>query len=288
MELNDIKTVLVLGAGTMGQQVALIISLYGFDVCLYDIDKNILDKALIRIKRLAQELIQGKKCTNKQVQGALARLQFFTDPEQAALDADFLIESVPEDPSLKAKVFAQFNELCREHTIFTTNTSSLIPSMFAHATGRPDRFAALHFHDVRITNIVDVMPHPGTSKKTLDLIIGFARAIGQDPIVLKKENHGYVFNAMLMEWLKSALTLAANKVASIQDIDRAWIGVMNSPLGPFRVMDSIGLDTVWKITDYWAQKTNDSQAKKNALFLKSYVDEGKLGIKSGEGFYLYK
>ena len=287
MKLEDIRKVLVVGAGTMGQQIALQVSLYGFDVCLYDIQKDILNNARRRIKDLGQKLIQDRKWTNKQIEQALGRIKFTTDPEEAAYNADFLSESVPEDPDLKSKVFAQFNELCKDEAIFTTNTSSLIPSMLAHKTGRADRFAALHFHDIRITRIVDVMPHPGTSKETLALIVDFAKAIGQDPIVLRKENHGYVFNAMLMEWLKSALTLAANGVATIEDIDKAWMGVMNSPIGPFTIMDSIGLDTVWKITDYWAKKTNDPQAKKNALFLKSYVDQGKLGIKSGEGFYFY-
>ncbi len=194
---------------------------------------------------------------------------------------------MPEDPKLKGKVFAQFNEICPAHAIFTTNTSSLVPSMFAEATGRPERFAAFHFHDTRVTNIVDIMPHPQTSLEVVDLIEAFAVRIGQIPIMLKKENFGYVFNALIMELFKSAQTLAANDVASIEDVDRAWMGVMHTPVGPFGIMDSIGIDTVWKVTDYWAKIVKDPQQIANAAFMKPYVDKGDLGEKTGKGFYSY-
>ena len=138
---------------------------------------------------------------------------------------------VPEDPNLKARIFAQFNLLCPERTVFTTNTSSLVPSMFAEATGRQDRFAAFHFHDIRFTRIVDIMPHPGTAPKTIILIKAFADKIEQTALVLKKETSGYLFNAMFMKLVEAAQTLASSGVASVEDIDRAWMGVMNAPSG---------------------------------------------------------
>ena len=136
-------------------------------------------------------------------------------------------ESVPEDPALKGRVLAQFNALCPARTIFTTNTSTLLPSMFAAATGRPDRVVALHFHPpVWSSNVADVMPHPGTSPETTDLVLAFARRIGQIPIHLRKESYGYVFNAMYSAMNEAALALAANGVASVEDVDRAWMGIM--------------------------------------------------------------
>ena len=129
--------------------------------------------------------------------------------------------------------------------------------MFSEATAASGRFAAFHFHDIRVTKIVDIMPHPGTSKETVETIQAFAERIGQVAIMLKKENFGYVFNAMLMELFKSAQTLAANDVASVEDIDRAWMGVMHTPMGPFGIIGSIGIDTVWKVTDYWARIVNN-------------------------------
>src|SRR6056297_4091737 len=207
--------------------------------------------------------------------------------EEAARDCDIVSESIPEDPALKGKVFSQFNVLCPERTIFTTNTSTLLPSMFAEETGRPDRLAALHLHDVRITKVVDVMPHPGTSSETMETVETFARNIGQLPLVMKKQSPGYVFNFMLSALFKSAQQLAANDVASVEDIDRAWMGVMHTPIGPFGIMDSVGLDTVYKITDYWANKLQDKNALANAEFMKQYVDSGHLGAKTGRGFYRY-
>ncbi|MCF8029041.1 MAG: 3-hydroxyacyl-CoA dehydrogenase [Desulfobacteraceae bacterium] len=287
MNIDDISTVLIIGAGTMGQQIGFQCAACGYDVILHDISQDMIDKAKERLGRLARNYMKSSRIDQQAADAALARIRTETDPEQAGRSADFISESVPEDPELKAKVLARFNEICPAHTIFTTNTSSLLPSMFAGTTGRPERFAAFHFHDTRFNYIVDIMPHPGTSPDTVTLIEGFARRIHQVPIVLKKENHGYVFNAMLIQLLESAQSLAANDVASIEDIDRSWMGVMGMDIGPFGLMDSIGIDTAWKINDYWARQTGDPQRKKNTEFLKKYVDSGNLGTKTGKGFYTY-
>ncbi len=121
------------------------------------------------------------------------------------------------------------------------------------------------------------MPHPGTSPETVALIRAFAKKIGQVAIVLQKENSGYVFNAMLMNLLDPAQTLAAKQVAAIKDIDRSWMGVMGTHIGPFGMMDGIGIDTAHKVADYWARQTKNPQKKANADFLKQYVDKGFLG-----------
>jgi len=287
MKVDDIRKVLIIGAGTMGQQIGFQCALHGCGVALYDVSQDVLDKSGVRLKKLAAEFTAAGKLSAEACAAVLARLTLTTDAAAAAAEADLVSESVPEDPQLKARVFAQFNDLCPERTVFTTNTSSLVPSMFAGATGRPDKFLAFHFHDVRLTNMVDIMPHPGTSPETVALVGAFAARIGQVAIVLEKENHGYLFNAMLMEWMKTAQTLASRGVAGIEDIDRAWMGVMHAPVGPFGIMDSIGLDTALKVTDYWAGVLNDPQAKMNADFLRRYVAAGKLGVKSGGGFYDY-
>lgn len=287
MEIEDVKTVLVVGSGTMGQQIGFQCAASGLDVIFYDISADMLETAMGRMGKLAKTYISSGRLTENSAQETLLRIKTETDPETAGRYADMISESVPEDPDLKGRTFAMFNDICPAHTIFTTNTSSLLPSMFAQATGRPDRFAALHFHDTRFTNIVDIMPHPETSPETIALIEAFAKKIGQVAIVLQKENNGYVFNAMFMMLLESAQTLAAKGVASIADIDRSWMGVMHTMVGPFGMMDSIGIDTVYKITDYWAKKTGNSQQAANADFLKQYVDQGHLGVKTGRGFYTY-
>lgn len=287
MKIEDIKRVLILGAGTMGQQIGFLCAMHGYDVVYYDLSQDVLDKALRRIAKLGSWYISMGRLTEEKLQHALARISATPDPEKAARDADLISESVPEDPGLKGKVFAQFNKLCPERTIFTSNTSMLVPSMFAEATGRPEKLVALHFHDVRSTDVVDVMPHPGTAPEVTQLVHDFAVSIGQIVIVLHRENSGYVFNTMLSSLFSSALTLASRNVAAIEDIDRAWMGVMHTAMGPFGIMDQVGLSTVWTITDYWAKKTGDAQAQANADFLKEYVDRGLLGFKSNRGFYSY-
>jgi 3-hydroxybutyryl-CoA dehydrogenase len=287
MKSDDIKTVLIIGAGTMGAQIGLQCAVHGLEINLYDISSEALEKGMSMIQGFTGSMIAQGFVTEKDAAAALARIHPTTDASQAA-QADLVSESVPEDPQLKGKVLAQFNQLCPPHTIFTTNTSSLVPSMYADATGRPDRFAALHFHTyVWISNVVDVMPHPGTSAETLDLLEAFARRIGQIPIRLAKENHAYVFNSMLNSLLRSASSLAAREVTSFQNIDRAWMGVMKSPLGPFGIMDQVGLDTVWEINQYWANVLKDDELQAIADMIKVYVDQGYLGVKSGQGFYAY-
>ena len=287
MHVDDIRTVLIVGSGTMGQQIGFHCAASGCEVVYYDISRELLDKAMKRAEKLANNYVKSNRLTRDAAAEALNRLRATDDPADAGRNADFVSESIPEDPELKGRVFAQFNDICPAHTIFTTNTSSLKPSMFADATGRPEKFAAFHFHDLRVTNVVDIMPHPKTSQETIALIEAFAERTGLLPIMLKKENFGYVFNAMLMELFKSAQSLAANGVASVEDIDRAWMGVMYTPMGPFGIMDSIGLDTVWKITDYWAKILQDKKAIANAEFMKQYVDKGHLGTKTKQGFYTY-
>ena len=284
---RKIKKVLILGAGTMGLQIGLQCAASGFEVMVYDPYEDALEAAQKRLGRLAERLAAGARITRDQAETALTRMGFSSDPETAGRDADFINESVPEDPELKARVFSRFNEICPEHTIFTTNTSTLIPSMIAEATGRPDRFAAFHFHDCMLTNVVDIMPHPGTSEATLAVIRQFCSDIAQFPVELKKEQHGYVFNTMLSELMGAALGLASKEVAAVPDIDRAWMGIMKTLVGPFGIMDSIGLETVYKVTDYWAEKTEDPQGRRSAAFLKAYVDRGDLGMKTGKGFYTY-
>lgn len=288
MDADDIRTVLVVGAGTMGQQIALQCATHGFAVTLLDTEQAALDRARARLEALAGHVASDPAFAHTDVVADVARISATTDPAEAAHEADLVSESVPEDPALKGRVFAELDRLCPARTIFATNTSSLVPSLFADATGRPDRLAALHFHQpVWSATIVDVMPHPGTSPETVETLVGFAGRIGQVPIRLLRESPGYVFNAMYNALNREAITLAANGVATVEDIDRAWTTVTKMPNGPFGMLDHVGIDTAWHITDYWARTLGDAQLTRNAAFLKSYLDQGRAGVKSGRGFYDY-
>ena len=287
MNASDIQRVLVVGAGTMGVQVALQCAAHGVDVRLHDSDEAVLRRAMETVRRRAPELAAAEVLSAAELEETIARVG--PDPDlSSASDADLVIECVPEDPVLKGRVFADLNERCPERTTFATNASSLLPSMFAKATGRPDRFAALHFHNtVWVSNVADVMGHPGTSAETLALLEAFARRIGQVPIVLHREHVGYVLNAMLSAVNREALTLVANDVSTVEDVDRSWMGVMKMPVGPFGILDGVGLDTVLDITRFWADTLHDPQLRANAALLDPYVERGDLGVKAGRGFYTY-
>ena len=289
MQIDEVRRVVIVGSGTMGQQIGFQCAGHGFDVVLYDIVPAALESARGRIEAYAEGLVAGGVITAEVRDSAWARISMTTERSVAAADADLISEAVLEDPKLKGRVLAEFDALCPPRTIFATNTSTLLPSQFAKATGRPDRVIALHFHlPVWVNNLADVMAHKGTAPEVTELVREFARRIGQVPIVLRREHNGYVFNAMYTALNREAITMAEQDVASIEDIDRAWMHVTKSPYGPFGALDAVGLDTAWKISDYWARQLSlDRQLRRNANFLKGYVERGELGVKSGKGFYSY-
>ncbi|MGH2881915.1 MAG: 3-hydroxyacyl-CoA dehydrogenase NAD-binding domain-containing protein, partial [Solirubrobacteraceae bacterium] len=255
MQIDEIRRVVVVGAGTMGQQIGFKCAGHGLDVVLYDITPEALESARQRIESYAAKLVGDGAITAEARDSARARISSTTDAAEAAAAADLLVEAVPEDPALKRRVLAEFDALCPPHTIFTTNTSMLLPSQLAKSIKRPERLIALHFHlPVWVSNVADVMPHKGTAPEVSGAVIEFARQIGQIPIALRCEHHGYVFNAMYSAMNREAITMAERGVASIEDIDRAWMGVAKSPTGPFGELDMVGIDTAFKITDYWARK----------------------------------
>ncbi|MFZ5565126.1 MAG: 3-hydroxyacyl-CoA dehydrogenase [Thermodesulfobacteriota bacterium] len=287
VKADQIKKVLVLGAGTMGQQIGFLCASNGFDTTIYDLSRDLLDTAKKRMEKLSRQFVARHRITEPEAIASLNRITLTTEASLAAENADFVSESVTESVEIKCRVFETFHPLCPGRAVFTTNTSSLIPSMLTHAVGRPKQFAAFHFHNTLTTDIVDIMPHPETAKETVDTIHAFALRLGQTPILFKKENHGYAFNALLMNLCDTALYLAAGGVASVEDIDRSWMGIMHMKIGPFGIMDSIGLDTVLKVNEVWADQLNDPRALTNVEFLKRYIKDGKRGEKTGEGFYKY-
>jgi 3-hydroxybutyryl-CoA dehydrogenase len=288
MQIEDVRRVAIIGAGTMGQQIGFQCAGHGYDVMVYDIATSALEAARKRIEAYAEGLEAGGAITSELRVSAQARIALTTDLPTAAQDADLVSEAVPEDPDLKGRVLAEFNAVCPPRTIFMTNTSTLLPSQFAEASGRGDRLLALHFHlPVWVNNLADVMPHAGTAPEVTQLVLAFARRIGQVPIELRREHNGYVFNSMYGALNSAAIALAQQGVASIEDIDRSWMHVTKAPVGPLGALDAVGLDTAWTITDYWARRLGDGQLRANAAFLKEYIDRGDLGVKTGRGFYTY-
>lgn len=279
LKISDIHHVLILGAGTLGLRVGLQAALSGYKVCIYDIDSKQLEIA----KKVQEKLLNSFSLPSNSMKNIIDSIQFSTDAELAAKDADIVNESVIEDIKVKKEVWKQFGALCPPHTIFTTNTSFLLPSMFSAASGRAERFCAFHFHDVFVANVVDIMPHTDTADWVIDLLYEFGLKLKQTPVIVQKESSGYLFNFMLLNSLQAAVLLLDKGIGSIQDIDRSWMGNFNMPVGPFGMLDQIGLDTAWRI----ANNQNTNEGDRFASVLKKYTDLNHLGVKSGKGFYDY-
>ncbi|CAM3838439.1 3-hydroxyacyl-CoA dehydrogenase [Aquirufa aurantiipilula] len=279
----EIKHVCILGAGTLGSRIGFQAALSGYWVKIYDIKEESFIISQKMISKIAKGLFAAETYSKDDIAAALHRLNYTLNDEEAVSDADIISESVTEDLALKQQVWSRMGQIAPEKTIFTTNTSYLLPSSLASFTGRPARFCAFHFHDVFYSKIVDIMPHPETDADLIPILDEFGKRLNQVPVLVKKENHGYLFNAMLLSFLGAAGKLLVNEVATIEDIDKSWMVNFHVPMGPFAILDSIGLDTAWHVT----HQLPDANSKAFAALLKTYVDAGKLGEKSGEGFYRY-
>jgi len=275
----------------MGQEIGLLAAVCGYRVTLYDISEAALQTALERQRGLLRMMNKTGYLDAAENEGVLGRIGFTSDPAVAAANADLVSESVPEDIRLKEGLYQQFAGLWPERTLLTTNTSTLLPSMFAEATGRPTKFMALHFHPhVWISNVADVMPHAGTAPGTVQCVQDFAGSVRQIPILLQRESPGYVFNAMLGPLLNAAAGLVARGVATPEDVDRAFMGIMRTKLGPMGMMDMIGLDTVYRVTVAGTQlpgATPPPGLQKILSLVQGMMDAGRLGVKTGRGFYEY-
>jgi 3-hydroxybutyryl-CoA dehydrogenase len=283
MELQEIKNVLILGSGTLGLRIGLAAAINNYKVKIYDIHEQSFQQAIKIQDSILKKLVNESKLDENQIDAINKRIEWTIDPDYAAKDADLVSESVPEDRELKKRVWKQFGKLCPDEAILTTNTSYLLPSMFAEASGNPQRFCALHFHDVFYANVVDIMPHQGTAPWMIPLLADFGLSIGQTPVIMEKESYGYIFNSMLMAVLGAAGALITYNITNIEDVDRSWMGNFKMPMGPFGILDEIGLETAWHVT----RNNKDEKSVRFAKLLESYVSQGKLGKKTGEGFYSY-
>ena len=283
--MTDITTVAVLGTGVLGSQIAFQTAYSGFAVTAYDISDDALAAARERFAHLAATYraeVPGAAEDGK-ADLALMRLTLSTDLDAAA-QADLVIEAVPEVLDLKRDVYTRLGELAPAKTIFATNSSTLLPSDMVEFTGRPDRFLALHFANrVWKFNTAEVMGTTQTDPAVFATVEEFATEIGMVPIAIHKEKAGYVLNTLLVPLLNAGMGLAAGGYASVADIDKTWRIATGAPLGPLQILDVIGLTTPYNILTH--SSTGD---EKLATWLKeTYIDQGKLGVATGEGFYKY-
>jgi len=287
MKVEEIGSVGIIGAGTMGAEIGFVCALAGYDTLLHDLEQSRLDAALARLEPITRQYVESGTVSEEARRLALARIDGTTDAGRVA-QCDLLSESVFEELDVKREVWARLGESAPPHTIFTTNTSSIAPSMFAAATGRPEQFAAMHFHLPILGNrVVDVMTHGATSKQTMDLVTAFVERLGLVPLRLEKESAAYVYNAMLIAFLTEGVRLLVDGIASKEQIDGAWTNIMHTGAGPLVIIDYVGVDTVWRIMKGLAADGDHMAANRVVDYLGEMVQRGELGMKSGKGFYDY-
>lgn len=282
---NSIKKVTVLGTGVLGSQIAFQSAFKGFTVTAYDINDKVLEAAKDRFAKLAETYANEiPDARDGKAQEALSRLTLTSDLKDAVADADLVIEAIPEILDLKRDTYQKLGELAPAKTIFATNSSTLLPSDLKDSTGRPDKFLALHFANrVWQFNTAEIMGTTDTDPAVFAEVVEFAKAIGMVPIELHKEKAGYVLNSLLVPFLNAAAELAAGGYADPSAVDDTWRIATGAPVGPFQIYDIIGLTTPYNI-----MANGDAEAQKLAAWLKeNYIDKGKLGLATGEGFYKY-
>ena len=284
-----IKNVTIAGGGTLGSQIAWQTAFHGFNVTVYDAFDKGLEASKSFHKQFANLFLETRGASQKEIDQTLSRLSYTTNLQEAVKDADLISESIPENEDIKKSFYTELGKVAPEKTIFTTNSSTTLPSAYAKETGRPKRFLALHFaNGIWDANVGEVMGHSDTDPKIFDRVVKFAKEIGMVPIPIHKEQSGYVLNSLLVPFLSAAGNLMVNGVSDPESIDKTWMISFGSKIGPFGIMDMVGMETSYNIDMLWGEKLGDQSMLDRAKFIKeNYIDKGKMGVSSGEGFYKY-
>jgi 3-hydroxybutyryl-CoA dehydrogenase len=284
--IENIRHILVVGSGAMGSQIGLVAALAGYRVTVQDISEEMLEAAKSQLaSRLKANVAKGK-ATADDADAALGRLTFTTDLAAAA-DADFVIEAATERLDIKQQIFTRLGELAPAHAILTTNSSTLGSSKVAVASGRPEQVCNMHFFNpALVMKCVEVVRHPQTSDATVEATMDLARRLGKDPVLINREVPGFVANRLMGALQKEALALHAAGIASLEDIDTTAKTALGHPMGPFELMDMVGLDVI----DFIAQATHaetGEEADRPHPAITQMVARGMLGRKTGRGWYSY-
>ncbi len=284
--IDEIRTVAYIGAGMMGCVNSLVAAVSGYHVVLHDASADMLASVVERQAGIGAYMVAIGYCTPDALTAGLGRVTTTSELADALVGADLVSESIYEDRDAKRAVFGRVDELASPDTIITTNTSALMVSDLEDAVERGNRFAALHSH--LGAPLYDIVGGQRTSPETIDVLRRFVETLGGTPMVLKKEHPGYVFNSMNGQVMLMAVQLVLDRRATIEDVDRAWMIDRSAPMGPFGMMDLFGLDLM---RDSWSTPTKDThrEALRERVepFLAELVEAGRLGQKSGSGFYTY-
>lgn len=271
----------------MGSQIAAVSALAGYTTSLVDIQQKQLDRAREQLRqRLDRDVEKGRRDRGA-VDEAWSRLALTTDRDRVAASADLVIEAAVEDLSVKRSIFADLDRVCPPHTLLATNSSNIVSSRVADATGRPGKVCNLHFFNpALVMACVEIVPHEGTDPETVEAASAFVESLGKTPVKLKREVPGFLANRLLNALRREALDLYEGGVADFEDIDLAAKTALGHPMGPFELMDLVGIDVVHLIRLAEYEQTGDPAALP-ARSIKEKYEAGDFGRKTGRGWYEY-
>jgi 3-hydroxybutyryl-CoA dehydrogenase len=283
--MNEIRTVGILGGGLMGSGIAQVCAANGYTTMVREVSEELCTKAWGAIGKSFDKAIEKGKATTEQRDAALARITFTTSISELA-SAGIVIEAVIEDLAVKTALFRDLDGICPADTIFASNTSSLTIAEIAAASGRADRFVGMHFFNpVPAMKLVEVVRAIKTSDATVERAVAFVQSLGKEPI-RARDNSGFVVNLLLVPYMIDAIRALESGVASIADIDKGMMLGAGHPMGPFTLLDFVGLDTTYKIAEIMYDEYLEPRYAPPPL-LKRMVIAGMYGKKSGMGFYDY-
>jgi 3-hydroxybutyryl-CoA dehydrogenase len=280
-----IKKVGVLGCGLMGSGIAQVAAQAGYETVVREVEQKFLDKGLGGIQKSLGKFVEKGKMQQSEMDACIGRLKGTTNLEDLA-DCDIIIEAIIENAELKKETYAALDKIVKKEAIFSSNTSSLTVTELSMATARPKQFVGLHFFNpVPLMKLVEVVRTILTSDESFDTAFAFAKSLGKDPVSCR-DNSGFIVNRLLVPYILDAIRAYEEGVGSIEDIDKAMMLGCNYPMGPFTLLDYVGLDTTYYITHVMYDEYREKRFASPAL-LRKMVLAGRFGRKTGAGFYDY-
>jgi 3-hydroxybutyryl-CoA dehydrogenase len=279
------KKISVIGAGTMGLDIAQVFAQKGYDVVVRDITDEIIAKSAAKQEKSLARLVEKGRMTAEEKAQIQGRIEFTTDLKKSA-DADLVIEAIIEDVRIKKDLYRELDALCKSETILASNTSSLSITELSAAVGRKDRFIGMHFFNpVPVMKLIEVIRGIFTSDETFKTVYELSILVGKEPVEVK-DGPGFIVNKILVPMINEAVCVLQDGIASAADIDKAMQMGANFPMGPLALSDLIGTDVVLHIMEILHEETGDPKYRPNVL-LKQMVRGGLLGRKTGKGFFTY-
>ncbi|WBX74736.1 3-hydroxybutyryl-CoA dehydrogenase [Tenacibaculum pacificus] len=280
------KNIAIIGAGTMGNGIAHIFSQFGYTVHLIDISQNALDKGMATIAKNLDRMVLKEKISEEDKKNTLDNISTYTSIEKGVQNANLVIEAATENVALKLKIFKNLDEICHKDTILATNTSSISITQIATVTNRSEKVIGMHFmNPVPIMNLVEIIRGYNTSDEVMSFTVDLAKKIGKTPVEVN-DYPGFVANRILMPMINESIETLYNGVAGVPEIDTVMKLGMAHPMGPLQLADFIGLDVCLSILNVLYDGFKNSKYAPCPLLV-NMVNAGKLGVKSGEGFYDY-